>query len=295
MRGPVALDLAVLVRPMSIIGRMRGVRQLPFNHRLVGFSTAARAYWRRPGSAIPVTDAGFNSPADLDRKTVGAILIAPNEALESANPMVERQLIADLSAAVASAMDAAFVDATNAGSDSTPAAITRAGTIAASTGTTVAAIDSDLAGMVSALLAGGSTLQSAAWVLHPRTAFYLSRLRGSDGGPIHPRITALGGDLFGLPVLVSAGVPLVGANTQIALIDGDGIALGDEDEGRIELAVSGSIEMNSDPTGNINAPSAPSTVVSMFQTESTAIKIVRSMNWLPRRPIVAATLTAVAY
>ena len=296
--GAAALDLAALVWPMTVIGQLRGVRRASFNARLLGMTAATSAAWVAPGGSIPLSGVSFNAPEDLSRKMVGALAVTTNETLRDADPELQRTLVADLAGAIVKAMDAAFLDPANTGSASTSAAITTTGVTTSSlTGIDADAISTDLGELVETL--AGEDLQTASWVLHPRTAAYLARLRGTGGALAFPGIGVNGGQLLGLPVVVSAGVPLsddTAAETQVSLIVGSGVLLADSGETEITLSTAATLEMDSAPQGDSTNPTASSAYrVGLFQVDAAAIKAVRYANWLPRRATVAATLTGVPY
>lgn len=297
--SPVGLDFADLVRPQTILGRLAGVRSMPFGCRLVGLTAATRAHFVKPGGAIPLSGVAFTQPGTIQRKMVAGILVASDELLREADPQVERALTADLVGATAAAIDETFVDVTNAGSDETPAAITYGGYSTSATGSTVDDIIDNLAGLAEELSDAGGDLTQCAWVLHPRTATFLAARRGVGGAPVFPGMGINGGELLGLPAIVSASVPVTAdtsAETTISLIDGSGILLADEGEADISLSKHATLELDTEPTGDAITPTAQSTrMVSMFQANATAIKTARYLNWLPRRTTVAATLTGVTY
>ena len=85
-----------------------------------------------------------------------------------------------------------------------PASVTYGAPSFVSSGASVTNIDEDLAALIQPLVDAGSDLTFAAWVMLPRTAIYLSRLRGTaDGALSFPFINAKGGVLAGLPVVTS--------------------------------------------------------------------------------------------
>ena len=291
-------DLAGLVRPQTIIGRLAGAKRLPFLSRTIGLSAGTTAYWRQAGVAVPVSGATFAAPTLLDRKAVHAMLVTTDEFLRESSPIAERALVADLVRAIAVAIDAALLDPSNSGDDSTPAAITTTGSVA-STGSTLAQIDADLRGAAEELASSGADMMSAVWAMHPRTATFLAALRGTGGAPAFPDLGVNGGTVFGLPVLVSAGVPMdadTAALTQISLISADALAIADEGETSLFMSRDATIEMADDPTGSGIAPAAATKqLVSMFQSNSVAIMASSYLNWAPRRSVVAATIHDVAY
>lgn len=297
--APLATDLVEAIRPLTILGKLQGVKRAPFYSRLIGLSAGASARWVGYGKAAPISKATFSAPEALARKKVAALLISTDEFLRDGAPTAERALVADLVAAVAAAMDAAFVDVGSTGDANTPASITSTGASTASTGSSLAQIDADLSGLVDDLVDAGENLAFAHWILHPRSATYLARLRGTGGALAFPNLGVKGGEIFGLPAIVSAGVPVTAdtsATTQISLVSGDGVLLADQDEAELSFARHASIEMDDSPSGNATTPVAASAnMVSMFQTDSVGIQVVRSVNWLARRATMAATLTSVSY
>lgn len=295
-RNPILTDLSGAVRAASLVGQIPGIVRLPFLSATIGLGGAVRANFVRQGVAVPVSPVAFSDPALLDQRTIYSLLIARDQFLREAGPMAERALAEEMIKATAAALDAALVDVTNTGSGDAPASITSTGYSTASTGSTLSAIDTDLRGLVEEL--SGEDLQSARWILHPRSAAFLAALRGTSGSPAFPGIGVTGGQLLGIPAIVSAGVPMDGSpdETQIALIVGSGIVLAGGEGIELRLSRDATLEMATDPTGNAEVPTAQSKqMVSMFQADCTAMLTILHANWRPRRSTVAATLTAVGY
>jgi len=296
-RNPVLTDLAGAVRSLSVLGRLPGVKRLPFGSATIGLSGAVRANWVRQGVAVPCSPITIGEPQLLDEYTVHALLIAREKFLREAGPAAERALAEELIAATAEAFDTALIDVANDGTGDAPASITYGGFKTASTGSSLAQIDTDLGGLVEEL--ASEDLQTARWVLHPRTAVSLARLRGTGGAPAYPGIGANGGEILGIPAMVSAGVPVddaSGAATQISLVIGSGIVVAGADQVELQMATQASIEMATDPTGDSATPTAASkSLVSLFQSNSVALMTVGRASWKARRSTVAATLTAVGY
>lgn len=299
LTGGAAYHLAELSRPLTIVERLPGVKRAPFHARLVGMTAAASGSWVAPGAAIPMQGRTFSQPSALSRKKIGAIAVATDETLRDSDPELQRTLIGDLRDAVVEACDAKFIDVGNTGGDEVPASITSGGASTASTGTSLAQIDTDLSGLVDDLIDAKSNLLNAAWVLHPRSAVFLSKLRGTGGSLAHPNVSVAGGTLLGLPVLVSAGVPMstdTNALTQISLVDGSGVLLAGDGDAELYLTRNASLEMDTEPSGNTITPTAASASrAGLFRANAAAIRAIRCMTWLPRRTAVASTLTGVSY
>jgi hypothetical protein len=95
-----------------------------------------------------------------------------------------------------------------------------------------------------------------------------------------PNITTAGGNLLGDPVVTGDNID---ANSLILLKPSDIYKIGD---GGLEVSLSqhATIEQDNAPQGASDTPVAMSAFpVNMFQTESTAIKVVRSINFAKRR------------
>lgn len=299
LTGGAAYHLVELARPLTIVERLPGIKRAPFHARLIGMTAAASGSWVAPGAAIPLQGRTFSQASDLTRKKVGALAVASDETLRDSDSELQRTLIADLRDAVVEACDSKFIDVSNTGDDATPASIASGGASTASTGSTLAQIDTDLSGLVDDLIDAGSTLMNAAWVLHPRSAVFLSKMRGTGGALAYPGISVRGGELLGLPVLVSAGVPMstdTNALTQISLVDGSGVLLADDGDAELYLTRNASLEMDTEPTGDTITPTAASASrVGRFQANAAAIRAIRYLTWAARRTTVAATLTSVGY
>jgi Phage capsid family len=111
--------------------------------------------------------------------------------------------------------------------------------------------------------------ESDAWrfVISPRLGAYLATLRDEDGDARFPTVGPLGGTLLGVPVIVSAG-----ARQNLILLDARSIAIADDG---LEVALSrvSAIQMTNTPTNSA------SNVVSLWQTNSTALKFTHYITW----------------
>lgn len=292
---PIGQDLAAFVHPLTAVGRLAGLRRVPLNVRLLTGTSAAVAHWRGEGSPAPLSRMDFAGQS-LKPLNVSALAVVSNELLLQAGTAAENEVGACLAAAAVTAMDYAFLDPANLGiTDVMPRSVAADLTPLTSSGASIANIDSDLAAMVRTLVDAGSTLEFGAWVMSARTATSLALMRGASGAPAFPNINSRGGSLVGLPVVVVGTMPLVGspASSAIVLLDAQRISYGDAGEGELELAAHASIEMRDDPTNDSSTASA-TTMVSMFQVNSSAIRVVRYVNWECPLP-AAIALTGVAF
>jgi HK97 family phage major capsid protein len=290
---PADFDFADLVRSVSVLGKLEGLRRVPSRVRQISATAGSAAYWageRQPRRITRMTLAGET----VEPLPVVAMLVSALELLQASDPKSDVILARDLAAAAAAAIDGAFLNFLDAGeARARPAGIGYGTTPLISTGSSLSQIDGDLDRMIQALSFAGSDLSAATWVLAPRTALYLSRLRGTGGSLAHPQMTVKGGTLLGLPAISSTAVPLeVGSPSNgvaIHLLDPSQILVVDEEAGRVEVSDQTSLQMVDQPGTGAQS------MVSLFQTHSAAVKLTRFANWRRCRDGVAQVLTQVNY
>jgi hypothetical protein len=293
-QGAVEQDLVLLTQPLTIPGRLAGFRNVPSGINCVAETAQTAAYWGNgggEGSAIPMSSAAFTRSM-LRAQRVSAASVIDEELARVSRPSAEEVMLRDAVNGLARKINETFVDPANLGSpEEMPASITRSAPQFTSTGTTVAAIDADLRLLLNSLSDGGSDLANAAWIMNPRSAAYLASLRGSGGSPCFPGTTARGGELLGLPVLTSGSIARSGSPEETYLVLCDPSRIWLCDEGRANISISGfaDLQMVDNATADSMAPTA-TTVVSMFQTASLAIKATRWLNW---KAVSAASAAAV--
>lgn len=292
----VARDLALLVAKTSAFRRLAGFRTVPGNTACVSQTLGAAAAWVAEGQSVPVSSGAFNL-ASLVPLRLSALSVTTKELARLADSEVT--LAADHARALSDQLDATFFDPTNAGSpELSPASITRYAPQITSTGSSASAIDSNLNWAIQSLVLGGSNLLGAAWVMSPITAAYLGTVRGSGGSPAYPRVGALGGELLGLPVLSSAAIPHQGSPSPgvsyIVLCDSSRVWVTDSG---VQFAASDKVLLQMDDAPSQNSLSGAGTSgVSMFQTDSVALKSTSWLNWRAvTHASAAASITGVAF
>ena len=292
MLGPVATDLVELVSAASIVGKLPALRRVPMNARSTAVTTGATAAWRGEGTPITVSKLALASITTLTPLSVASVVVVTRELVRFSDPSVDAVLRRDLQRALASALDSAFIDASNAGESAVkPASVTNGVSAVPSTGASVAQIGADLQAAIEALLDAGGDLTSAAWVVNPRTASFIAGLRGSGGSPVHPEATCIGGRLLGLPLIASSAVPIAattGEPTTITLIDSSGVVFA-ENGAHLEVAQHASLQLDDAPTSD------PSEQVSLWQQGLAAWRATLHVNWVAARAGCVAVISGVTF
>src|SRR5690606_16088775 len=99
------------------------LRRVLFHSRTLKFTNGATGYWTAEGSPIPLSKPVI-AGATLSPKRIGTIVCATTESIGVQNRMVEAQIQNDIVEALALSIDQAFLDASNTGSSTMPAAAT---------------------------------------------------------------------------------------------------------------------------------------------------------------------------
>lgn len=290
----VTADLAAewveLLRPMTIAGRLAGIVPAPFNTRIARVTGGATAAWVSQDAPTPVSALALGAPLMLPPTKMQSIAVITLELARLSTPTAEAIIRRDVLATVAAYTDAQFIDPTvTAVTDTNPASITSAAPSVSSTGTSAAQISADLRGLVDAMSAADGDVAAAYWVMHPRSAAYLSTLTTTGGALMFPAASARGGSALGIPILTSRHVPIdTGNDGYVFLIDPSGIAFADAG---LEVAVSGHAALQLD-----DAPAdAAAQMVSLWQSNLAAVRCTRWVSWARRTDAAVFTLADVAW
>lgn len=274
-----AVEYQNAVREKSVVGGMPEIRSVPFNKRMLTRANGVLGSFVKEFAPAPFQTAVL-AGSTLESKKVVVLIATTDEAMRAESLVAEAGLQTDCEIGCVGAIDQAFLDRTNAGNDATPAAVTHgAPTIAAT---------SDAAADLTALVAAfAGDLSTSYLITDPSTATALAMVRGANGSFLFPDAGPRGGSVLGIPLLVSRYSPRDSSGGQIALIDAFGIALAMDG---IELSQSANTSLVMADT-----PTSPAQVVSMFQTNTVALKAVIHTNWENQRVGGVAVLTGVDY
>ena len=169
---------------------------------------------------------------------------------------------------------------------SSPASITYGATEVASTGSAAANLETDLGNLIDAITTNRTGLRL---LMQPDTALRLARLRSTEGVAYFPNVGYQGGEIWGVPVIVG-GVPVLKDSPEqrlIVAIDASEILFAD---GGLELDATdqATIELQTTPTDPVDATAVMS---SLWQLNLFCTKVIRFLNWAPRRSGVVSYLS----
>lgn len=269
----------------TLFDRTMGIQRMPARTPLVPSLSEPTGYWVGESKAIPVSSLS-TTRGQLTARKVGSIVVFADDMIEDWSPEAELFVRNRLVEAVTFTLDSAFVDTTNAGSASRPAAINYDAPTFASTG--------DPADDVATLIGNFTgNLSRAVFYCSPRLGAQIG-LRAPNG--VGAACGALGGQLAGLPLMTSEASPFDSDGSTLTLVDAGAIAALDTGL-EVSATKSSAIEQADDPTGASDTPTAAtgSKLVSLWQTNSVAIKIVRKVSWERLSETAAVVITGCNY
>lgn len=285
-----ANDFVEFLRPQTIIGRfgqgtIPSLRQVPFNIRIPAQTSGGSANWVGQGKAKPLTKFDFES-ITFGFSKVAAIAVLTDELIRFSNPAADALVRNALAEAVIARLDTDFINPAKAEvANVSPASITNGIVGIPSTGDP----DADAEAAFGQFVVANLQPTGGVWIMSSTNALALSMKKNALGQKMYPEMTLLGGTFQGLPTIVSQY-----AGTNLTLLNAPDIYLADDGGVAVDMSREASLEMESDPTGDSVTPTGTE-MVSMFQTNSVAIRAERWINWKRRRTAAVAVITNVNY
>ena len=285
-----AQDFVEYLRPQTIVGRfgqgnIPSLRKVPFNIRIPAQTSGGSANWVGQGKAKPLTKFDFESITFSFAK-VSAIAVLTDELIRFSNPAADALVRNALAEAVIARLDTDFINPSKAEVPNiSPASVTNGIAAIPSTGNP----DDDAAAAFGVFVAANLQPNGAVWLMSSTTALALSMRKNALGQKEYPEMTLLGGTFQGLPVIVSQYV-----GNQLVLVNAPDIYLADDGGVAVDMSREASLDMESEPTGDSITPTGTE-LVSMFQTNSVAIRAERWINWKRRRTAAVAVISGVNY
>ena len=277
-----ASEFIEYLRPMTIVGQL-DLRRVPFNIRVVGQTSGGTGYWVGQGAPKPLTSFAFNATTLLWTK-VAAIAVITEELARFSSPGAEGLVRDALAGALIQRIDEDFIDPSQAGTSNVqPASVTNGVTALSSAGTSADNVRTDLMRLLATYVSSNQRSTRLALVMPDTLALGLSLMTNSLGQPEFGDIGPNGGTLRGIKVVTSQyAANASGYGNLVVAINQDEVFLADDGAVSIDVSREASLQMLDNPT-NASSTATPTTAVSMFQTNSIAIRAERFINWAKRR------------
>lgn len=258
------------------------LREVPANVNIAGQDGAAAGYWVGQSKSIPVSKADFMD-VNLTPLKVAALAVVSKELLRDSSPSAEKLVRDSLVNASAQKVDQTFLGTAAASAGVSPAGILNGLTAGSSAGNDVEGVIADVKALYAPFIAANNA-DELQLVTSQALAKSLGLMQNIMGNFAFPGISANGGTLLGDPLVAGGNV---GAGDLILLKPSDIYKIGDRGV-EVSLSTEAAIQMDGAPDGASDTPVANTSVVSMFQTESVALKVIRPLNFAKRRASAVA-------
>lgn len=279
-----ASEFIEYLRPLTIMGRINGLRMVPFNVKVPRQTTTSTVNWVGETAPKPVSSLVFDQ-VTLGHAKIAGIIPISDELLRFSNPSIEQIIRNDLASNIANYMDIAFVDPSKtAVTNVSPASITSGVTAIPATGSTAAALRLDLQSLLDLFLRDNLSPVGGVFIMTQQQALAISLMLNTLGQPVFPAITMEGGSLLGFPVVASEAVPSTGGSptdgSAIIFVKAGEVLVADDGGVNIDVSNEASLQMDTAP----DSPTLNTTIlVSLWQQNMTAIRAEREVNWVKRR------------
>ncbi len=289
-------ELIALLRPLTILGRIPGLRRVPFNISMPQTTSGTTVGWVGESAPKPVSQMAFATVTLRWAKAAGIVVLS-DELVRFSNPSAEAVVRQDLTAQMAQFLDAAFVSAAAEVTNVSPAGILNGVTGVTPTGTTASAFRADVKTLFATFLTNNLQTNGGVWLMTQQQALSLAIMQNSLGQPVFPTMNdQTGGSLLGYPVVASENIAAsTGSPTEgyplIFLIASE-IMLADDGQVVIDASNQASVQMESAPD---SPPSASTNLISLWQLNMTALRAERWINWKKRRTTAVAFIDRAKY
>lgn len=286
-------EVIELLRPKSVVRKL-GARGMPLNNgnltipRLKGGAVVG---YIGSDSDIPTSQQEFDDLKLSAKKLTGLVPISNDLlATSSANPNVDQIVVGDLTSAMGTREDKAFIR--DNGSGDTPKGLrywapTQNVYAAAQPKPTIAEVSLELNKLVLVLESSDANMTAVGWVMAPRTKRFLQAMRDGNGNKVYPELDQ--GFLMGYPVGSTTQIPTnlaVGADSngsEIYLADFGDCFIGEDSQLVIDFSKEATYIDGEGKT------------VSAFQRDQTLVRVIAKHDFGPRHVESVAVLTDVQW
>jgi HK97 family phage major capsid protein len=285
------------LRPATILGKLPGLTRVPFNMRVAGQNAGSSSHWVGQGQPVTVSKLGTTSVLLGMAKAAGLVAI-DEELVRSSSPTAELMVRNDLAKAIAQFLDEQFLDPSlSEVINVSPASVLHGVTPITPSGTDFVAFRADIHTMLDRFVEAKLDTTANVFIMTPSMALSISMMLNALGQQLYPNIMASGGTLLGVPVVTSMSSHFSDEDvgSVISLVNAPEILLADDGQVTITARTEASIQMVDNPSNQSTGETTATSLVSMFQTSSMAIKAVRYINWGKRRSSAAAWIKTAAY
>jgi HK97 family phage major capsid protein len=272
---PMQDEFLEYLRPATIVGKIPNLRRAPFLTSVPSQTGGAAAQWVGEGAPKPVGALQFGT-VTLGLTKCAIIVVITDELAKNSSPSAEEIIRNDLINAIAYLIDTEFTLPARAPvANVAPGSITNGVTPITSAGTSPSNGRTDIAAMISALVAAGLSAAQAVLLMSESNAAALSAALNPLGQSLFAGLNITGGSALGIPVITSQAVA-----SNVIMLHPPSILFADEGGVAIDISREASLQMDSAP---MNPPDATVVMTSLWQSNRVGIRAERTINWKKAR------------
>lgn len=263
----ITADFLPLLRAATIIGKIGGLRKVPFNVNVPQQTAGGTVNWVGELKPKPVSAMAF-AMENLGFNKVAAIVVLSQELVRFSNPSAEAVVRDSLVKDIAAYLDGQFINpAVAAVAGINPASITNGAATAAATSNPLA----DIVGLINHFASFNIPIDGLTIIMSPSNALSMAFRTNLDGTRQFPNMTMDGGQVNGINVITSnvAGALVVALQPNYILYADDGGVT-------IDASTDASLQMDSAPMSPVDATTV---YASMFQMNAVALRAERYITW----------------
>ncbi len=280
----VVSEFVQLLWPMSVMGRIQGLRRVPFNSRIPRENSVIAVEWVGEGRSKPVGALSFDSVSITFAKCALIIGIT-DELARFSNPNAEVLARDTLANGITKFIDEQFLSANAAVTNVSPAGILNGADTDAASGTDATAVIHDMRQILAHYQVYNIPTDGLAVIMQPVLASSIASIYTTLGVPYFPNVTGTGGNVLGLQVITSNNVP----SGYVISMNPASVAIADEGGLQIDASREASVELEDNPTTSAYH------LLSAFQANLVFVRAERYISWVRLRTKGVFYLTSAAY
>ncbi len=274
-----------LLRPATVLGRIPGVRYVPFNVIVPAQTGGGTFGWVGETQAKPVSSMAFTT-VTLPFNKIAGIVPMSKELLRFSDPSAEILITNSLVKDAAQFIDTQLFDPTvHLSTGVQPASFTDQVVPKVASGTTATAFRADLQTQIKVYIANNDDPREIGILMSATTALSLSLIRNALGQKEFPDLTINGGSVEGFPVIVSEAI-----SNRIIFVKATDLIVAD---GGVEIDMSQEASLVMD-TAPQSSP-LTTTLVSLFQRNLVAIRVEKLITWKKGRTHTCQYISSAVY
>jgi len=290
--GNLTGEFIELLRPATLIGRIPGLKRVPFNVAIPLETTGSTFNWVAESAPKPVSAMAYDQATITPFKAAGIVVIT-KELARFSSPAAEGIIKDSMVKQCTKFLDEQFITDTVAGvAGVNPASILNGKAAAGATGgTTAGDFEYDLSVAMTAFVTSGNNPADAVILLSATNAYNLSLMRNSlSSAREFPDLTINGGFIGGIPVVVSQSV-----GARLVVVKASEILFADDGGMDISVSDQASVEMSSTPIAGEASPITGAVLQSFWQRNLIGIRVERFISWKRARTSAVEWISGAAY